>query len=224
MTTDLINHQEPDRRDDRRRKVRALLAGGLVLGIGAAVTLAAWTDNVFGQAQFTAENWNVQGDFSAAGSGAWQEYNTTGTAGTFNYTTGFAALSPGTTVYAPVALRVGLGPTAGGAYDAAVTLVGATPTTGPLTSFLTYQVVSNVTAANCTAGTITGGASVVAAGSTLGTGSAAKAITLPKAGTALPLCFAVTLPASATADQVAGKTTNTLTWQFQAEAVVPATP
>ncbi|MGX9899679.1 SipW-dependent-type signal peptide-containing protein [Arthrobacter sp. SA17] len=36
----------------RKDKVRALLAGGLVLGIGAAFTLAAWTDNewVFGGA------------------------------------------------------------------------------------------------------------------------------------------------------------------------------
>ncbi|MGZ2223858.1 SipW-dependent-type signal peptide-containing protein [Glutamicibacter nicotianae] len=28
----------------KSRKVKALLAGGLVLGVGAAVTLAAWTD------------------------------------------------------------------------------------------------------------------------------------------------------------------------------------
>ncbi|MBY6678447.1 hypothetical protein HQ314_16125 [Rhodococcus sp. BP-332] len=221
MTTDLTVETERDQRDVRRRKVRALLAGGLVLGVGAAVTLAAWSDNVFGTAQFTAENWNVQGDFSAAGSGAWQEYNTAETAGTFNYTTGFSALSPGTTVYAPVALRVGLGTSAGGAYDAAVTLRGATPTTGALTPLLTYQVVSGVTAANCAAGTITGGASVVPVGSALGTGSASKAITLPKTGTALPLCFAVTLPATVSADQAAGKTTNSVTWQFQAEAVVP---
>jgi hypothetical protein len=31
----------------------------------------------------------------------------------------------------------------------------------------------------------------------------------------------VTLPATVSADQAAGKTTNTVTWQFQAEAVVP---
>jgi predicted ribosomally synthesized peptide with SipW-like signal peptide len=36
----------------KKRKVRALLAGGLVLGVGAAITLAAWTDNVFGNSDF----------------------------------------------------------------------------------------------------------------------------------------------------------------------------
>lgn len=31
------------------RKVRAILAGGLVLGVGAAVVLAAWNDSEFAQ-------------------------------------------------------------------------------------------------------------------------------------------------------------------------------
>ncbi|MGU3432441.1 SipW-dependent-type signal peptide-containing protein [Actinomycetes bacterium M1A6_2h] len=223
MSTDLDYSAAPsgDNKLARRRKIRALLAGGLVLGIGAAVTLAAWTDNVFGTATFTAENWNVQGDFSAAGSGVWDEYDTVGTAGIFNYTANFNALSPGTTVYAPVALRVGSATGAGGAYAANVTLNGATPTTGPLTQYLTYTVVSGISASACTAQTITGGTTVVAAGSPLGTNSAANAISLPAAGTAVPLCFAVSLPSTVTAAQAAGKTTGNVTWQFAATAVTP---
>jgi predicted ribosomally synthesized peptide with SipW-like signal peptide len=223
MSTDFDSPAAPsdDSKLIRKRKIRALLAGGLVLGVGAAITLAAWTDNVFGKATFTAENWNVQGDFSSGGTGAWDEYDTAGTAGTFNYTTNFDALSPGTTVYAPVALRVGSAAGAGGAYAANVTLNGATPTTGPLTQYLTYTVVSGVAASACTAGTITGGTTVVAAGSTLGTGSAANAISLPAAGTAVPLCFAVSLPSTVTAAQAAGKTTGSVTWQFAATAVTP---
>ncbi|XSS44541.1 SipW-dependent-type signal peptide-containing protein [Propionibacteriaceae bacterium Y1685] len=36
------------------RKFRAALAGGLVLGIGAVVTLAAWTDDENAAGQFSA--------------------------------------------------------------------------------------------------------------------------------------------------------------------------
>lgn len=217
-TTDAVSG---DPRDTRRRKIRALLAGGLVLGIGAAVTLAAWTDNVFGEAEFSAENWNVQGDFSADGSGAWAEYATDGTAGTFTYTTGFDALSPGTTVYSPVALRVGTAAGAGGAYDANVTLLGATnPGGGALGEFLRYTVSSGVSATDCNSGTLAGGTAIVAPDSTLDTGSAANAVTLPLDGAAVPLCFAVTLPQTVAPDVVAGQTTGRVVWQFEATAVV----
>jgi len=44
-----------------RRKVRAVLAGGLVLGVGAAVTLAAWNDSEFATGTFTAGTFNLEG-------------------------------------------------------------------------------------------------------------------------------------------------------------------
>ncbi|GAA3171571.1 hypothetical protein GCM10020255_060560 [Rhodococcus baikonurensis] len=71
-----------DRKAVNKRKVRALLAGGLVLGIGAAVTLAAWTDNVFGDAQFKTGSWNLQGSFD--GLTTWGEYQVDASAGHFN--------------------------------------------------------------------------------------------------------------------------------------------
>lgn len=44
-----------------RRKVLAVLAGGLVLGVGAAITLAAWNDSEFATGTFTAGSFNLQG-------------------------------------------------------------------------------------------------------------------------------------------------------------------
>lgn len=221
MTTDLSHESERDDRSVRRRKVRALLAGGLVLGVGAAVTLAAWTDNVFGQAEFSAANWNVQGNFDGT---TWGEYDQTpgNAAGSFSFSTGFNAMGPGDTVYAPVSLRVGKGTTAGGAYDATVKLNGATPSTGALFPHLTYTVVPGVTRANCLAKSLAGGtAPIVAAGSALGVSSADSALTLPKAGTEVPLCFAVTMSPTVAASTVAGTTTGVVTWKFDATAVVP---
>lgn len=49
--------------DRRRRKTAlAVLAGGLVLGVGAVVTLAAWQDDEFANGTFTSS-----GDFELAG-------------------------------------------------------------------------------------------------------------------------------------------------------------
>lgn len=42
-------------------KARALLAGGLVLGVGAAVTLAAWTDNEWVRGVFGTGTFGIEG-------------------------------------------------------------------------------------------------------------------------------------------------------------------
>ncbi|WP_221586221.1 SipW-dependent-type signal peptide-containing protein [Microbacterium sp. G2-8] len=44
----------PEDRTQRRRKLLAITAGGLVLGVGAAVTLAAWTDTEVAVGDFAA--------------------------------------------------------------------------------------------------------------------------------------------------------------------------
>ena len=53
--------QKTEERGLRSRKVRAILAGGLVLGLGAAVTLAAWNDSEFAKGTFTSGSLNIQG-------------------------------------------------------------------------------------------------------------------------------------------------------------------
>jgi hypothetical protein len=120
-------------------------------------------------------------------------------------------LTPGDTVYAPIALRLEPGQT----LAAGVTLNGATggsPAGSALTNALRYSVTSGGTAAGCAAGT-PGGASVVTAGSTLTSGSSANAISLSADGTPVQLCFAVTLPAG-TPNTISGLNTGQLIWEF----------
>lgn len=205
-------------KSNRKRKVRALLAGGLVLGVGAAVTLAAWSDNVFGNSDFATGNaaWNIQGNFSLTqDAGQWVESDVSpGT--TFGFPVPLKLnLTPGTTVYAPVALRLAPGQTLGGT----VTLAGATggtPAGVPLVNALQYSVTSGGTAANCVAGT-PGPTAVVPPGSTLATGSATGAVTLLADATPVALCFAVTLPPTAT-NAVSGLNTGTLIWNFSGQS------
>lgn len=54
--------------------VRFAVAGAAVLGIGAAITTAAWTDQVFFTADASTATFNLQG--SDAATGPWDEYAT----------------------------------------------------------------------------------------------------------------------------------------------------
>lgn len=201
----------------RRRKVRALLAGGLVLGIGAAVTLAAWTDNVYGWSDFATgdDTWNIQADFSPTGDGTWVEADISpGEPFTFPATR--LDLTPGDTVYAPIALRLEPGQT----LDAAVTLNGATGglTDPALTAALRYTVTQGGTSTACTAGTPGGTALITDV--PLTTGTAPNAITLDSDATPVNLCFAVTLPAG-TSNTLSGLATGQVVWEFVGTSVTP---
>ena len=81
----------------RRSKRRAIVAGALALlavgGIGAALTSAAWTDNVFYSAAAQAATFNLQGSLDGED---WVEGDTTGTAIVVPAST-FANLVPGQT-------------------------------------------------------------------------------------------------------------------------------
>ncbi len=48
MSTAPQTPQPAAKNQNRRKKVRAVMASGLVLGVGAAVTLAAWSDTAYG--------------------------------------------------------------------------------------------------------------------------------------------------------------------------------
>ncbi|WP_249154724.1 SipW-dependent-type signal peptide-containing protein [Gordonia polyisoprenivorans] len=101
------NSQTPDPTAKRRKK-KALLAAGSVLGVGAVITLAAWNDSVWGDSQFgTGENsWNVQGSFDAGAN--WDEFLTQDDAGNMVFTLGTidpSALMPGDSVHALVGLK-----------------------------------------------------------------------------------------------------------------------
>lgn len=199
---------------NKKRKVRALLAGGLVLGIGAAVTLAAWSDNVFANAEFSSgeEGWNLQGNFET-GTPVWSpEYDESPGGGLQFQVPLSENLTPGDVVRAPLGIRLEPGQELG----ASVTLTGPViDGTNLLASALRYGIYSGVSAADCTAGNV-GASTLVPAGSPLGTGGSFSIAngTAAQNGTPVELCFVVTLPAG-TSNTVSGEDTGVLVWDFE---------
>lgn len=140
--------------EDKRRKRKALLAGGLVLGLGAAVTLAAWSDNVFADGTFQTGEFNLLGSQALASTtyADYLEYETDATAadlttgstdGGVNFRIDSLNLSPGETVVAPFSVATSQDTTVDGRYwleDATVT--------GPLAQWLSFSIVQSAT---CTA-------------------------------------------------------------------------
>lgn len=93
------------------RKRKALLAGGVVLGLGAAATIAAWSDDVWVSATFNASSIQIesslQPDSGYSQHGAidaltLQGSTTPGDSASFSTP---IALKPGETAYVPVYLR-----------------------------------------------------------------------------------------------------------------------
>ena len=60
---------------DGNRKILAVLAGGLVLGVGVAVTLAAWNDSEFATGTFTAGSFNLEGSTTGDTDAAYSDHN-----------------------------------------------------------------------------------------------------------------------------------------------------
>jgi len=213
----------------RSRKVRAILAGGLVLGVGAVFTLAAWTDNewVFGQNdagtggpgtktyQMEQNTWT-----GTAGAASWSDQGSKN-GGALTFAVNADKLVPGSTVYAPMQLRAAVGSEALTATLAEG--VQATPVVDPtnnsaLYAALTYSAKTGVTKAQCNAtGFTANGTVLVAAGQPL-TATSATPISLPAgpdaatAGTGVDICLAITLPTTAD-PSLQGKKTTPL-WRF----------
>ncbi|MEJ5946087.1 SipW-dependent-type signal peptide-containing protein [Pseudokineococcus basanitobsidens] len=200
-----------DQRRRRTGRLRALLAGGLVVGVGSAVTLASWTDTewVFGAGGAGGEDvaagvfevqqnvWDGAGGgarFAAAsttataaaasGAGQFVDRERQELAGTLAFTPLAAtSLSPGDVVYAPMQLR-----TTAGSAAASVTLRGAVKGSGDdlFFSALRYAVRSGVERGACGAAAFApgspAGTSLVASGSGLAAGSVPGALQL-SAGT-----------------------------------------
>ncbi|MFC7405096.1 SipW-dependent-type signal peptide-containing protein [Georgenia alba] len=197
--------------DTRRRKVRALLAGGLVLGVGAAVTLAAWNDSEFAAGTFAAGSFNLEGSTTSAADGYADHASADGAADLEFVLADVAAnLSPDDVVYAPFWVRLDAGTTS------PATMVGSAVTAdGDNAANLSYEVLAIDAAATCDE-TATG--ETVASGATLTDFTAGSEVALPigdgAAGAPVQLCFVVT----AGADLVQGGTA-TATWQFDATSV-----
>lgn len=213
----------------RRGKIRALLASGLVLGVGATFTLAAWTDNewVFGGAgpgsdtpgtKIYAMEQNTVAPFAEA---SWTD-EPEANGGRLDFTIKAANLLPGDTVYAPFQLRAKAGSEA-----LTVSLAEAVQATNPapgddnstaLYNALRYRAWIGLDAADCSAaGDKTAGTELVAANSPLTTlGADPFALAAGASGAAGEpenLCFAMTLPAGTTDTSLQGKNVVPL-WRF----------
>jgi predicted ribosomally synthesized peptide with SipW-like signal peptide len=193
----------------RSRRIRALLAGGLVFGVGAAMTLAAWNDSEYATATFTAGKFDIVG--STDGSN-FSNHNPSGSpstsAATLSFSVPVAAMAPGNTTYALFSVKT-TNPSVAG-----TVLLTSSSTAGTgLGTYLKYGV-KTITGTTCTAATYAASTSVVIAdGTALTTGAAASQVVAANGGAQVNYCFAVTLP-SATPNAAQGLTA-IQTWQLQ---------
>lgn len=209
--------QKQRRRDEkgqRRRKIQALAAGGLVLGVGATATLAAWTDKEMTVGEFTT------GQFALEANTLGNEWESTETIHFEN-----TALAPGHSVYAPVVLRLSPDTTV----DGDITVSGLGDTDGLNTALrfraVTVDPVADVTQMNCSADTFGSNNSYVfkKSGEYVPMSGAANASTIQRlpVGEAdtVAYCFEVQL------DPEAPNETQNLTadysWTFHAQSVTP---
>lgn len=84
-------------------KARAILAGGLVLGVGAAITLAAWNDGEFAKGLFQSGKFGIEGSVDGTN---FAEHPDVASAATLNFSVAANRLAPGDTVYAGFAVRL----------------------------------------------------------------------------------------------------------------------
>jgi len=191
----------------RGRRIKAILAGGVVLGLGAAVTLAAWNDSEFAIGTFGSGDFNLEG---ATVADTFTEHDTPETAGVLDFEVSPENLAPDDVVYAPFAVRLDDTTT----FDANV-VVSQETTTGVLTG-LTYEVLVTDTF-GCAEGTT--GEALIPAGTALGTVPADTDVALTAgaddaAGTPVNLCFVVTADEALTEGQDGSST-----WEFAAESI-----
>ena len=133
---------------DRRRRRRALLAGGLVLGLGAAVTLAAWSDNVVAGGLFNSGTFELQG---ATDGTTFQDYDAEAAGdkqANLAFSMNATSMSPGQTVYAPLTIATSTGTTLNGTFT-----LSKVAANGDYAGVLSYRIASGAAThgANCSA-------------------------------------------------------------------------
>lgn len=201
-----------DQRALTRRRVNAVLAGGLVLGVGAAVTLAAWNDSEFATGTFTAGSFNLEGSTTGAATG-YAEHPDAGSAASlvFQLPDVAGSLAPDDVVYAPFWVRLDDATT----NDATLLPAGITAGAGGNEANLSYTVRAIAPAAVCDE---TASGTLIASGATLDELTGATSVSLakgtdPDAGAPVQLCFAVT------AGDLEPTESATATWEFAATSI-----
>ncbi|KAA0918765.1 SipW-dependent-type signal peptide-containing protein [Dietzia sp. ANT_WB102] len=217
------------RQQDRKRKRKAILAGGVVLGLGAAITLAAWSDDVFANGIFNTGSFELQGNLtttaveSAEDVPQYENYDDT-PGGTLRFDQVLTAvtLQPGEEVFAPITLRLSPETTVDGTFVLSGVTFGTTADPD-LADKLDYRVITNSTAAQCDAQTPAGsdwytGTVADDAPGVSNSGASARPLTAA-AATQDQLCLGITL--NDNSEDVQGATDTQVIWQFTATANTP---
>jgi predicted ribosomally synthesized peptide with SipW-like signal peptide len=200
-------------------RARALLAGGLVLGLGATVTAASWNDSEYATATLSTSTFNTESNVNALG------YVDAPTAPGTTVTLPVGAFSPNVKGYLQVLIRTKANSIAGTVVLNPGVVTGSGPNAAAdalaFTQNFSYRVVRTTTTCNDQAflgspvwvvGTAGGGVALNT-GQTGGVNVLAAATpTLP--GSATGFCFEVLLSGSAPND-LQGKSA-AATWQFLA--------
>lgn len=223
------------RRRVSRGRVMAILAGGAVLGLGTTATLAAWTDTewVFGGVDGTdpgmgTSSFEVQQDVTSP----YDATNTTYSDNESNpgqgliFGVGALSLTPGDSVYAPVALRTVKDSVAGTlALEPAVSVTGKPLfSNNALAELLDVTVWTSSAAITCQADPTVGSTvALVRQGKLDSSGTILPAVTPKQAlsagvagepGAPQFYCFKISLP-TGTADRAQGLTVSPA-WEFSA--------
>lgn len=200
----------------RLRKARAVLAGGLVFGVGASATLAAWTDTEYSSAEFTSGTFAVE----ASVDGIWNN--------TAEMTFNAQSMYPGAIAYAPVFVRTTPDSTIG----AEITSSGkGIASSAGIASVLEYRAVTTTLVSGSTA-SYTCDASSFSSSAQYVFGSTSAWLNLKDAATAagkqtaqlasgnvVAYCFQVRLPTTTpNSDQ---GTSASHTWTWDAESILP---
>lgn len=169
----------------------ALLAAGLVLGVGAAVTLAAWNDSEVATGSFTASTFATEAKDTASGTWAQTSDGSPATL-TFNAT----GLYPGAIVYAGLDVR-----TTAATNIAGTALLSAAAPSGDsaLTGELEYRVVvltgAGALSTACSAASYSG--AFLSVSSVPSGGGAVQAALAASASSPVRFCFQVQMKSAA---------------------------
>ncbi|MDN5905286.1 MAG: SipW-dependent-type signal peptide-containing protein [Micrococcaceae bacterium] len=190
----------PERTGGRRAKIRALLIGALVIGVGGATTLAAWTDGENATGTFGTSVFGIQGSTNGS---AFAKHPSDAPASLDFAATG---MTPGDKAFASFDVRT----TAGTTIDGTVAVTDATVAgDSAITGNLSYRAAAVPAGTKCSSTVYTGAAQ------NIGTVFPLPAHAVSAAG-ANPVryCFEVTLAAK-TPDTAQGKS-GSATWVFSA--------
>lgn len=188
----------------RSRRIRAILASGLVFGVGAAMTLAAWNDSEHTNATFTAGRFGIVG----ATDGLTFSEHPAAPGAALSFSLAPTAMVPGSTTYALFSVKT-INPSVAGT----VQLKAGTGNNSGLGAYLRYRV-HTIAGTSCTASTFASGTAVpgLDIAAPLTTSATAAQGVLANAGSQVNYCFEVVLPT--TAPNAAQGLTLTAAWEF----------